>query len=261
MVYIRPTTSGTTIAAASSSITTAITLTGTTSSATVVPSAAPVVAQVYKPITAPASTYIGNPATIWWNKDGVKHVGYYSRGNMTLNMTANQIATAEFDLTGVYALPTDVTFATAQTNMAAYATQVPELVKDLTLTFGAELRADVIADTFTLDMGNTMLNRPNYNAATGIQGIEITGRAPTASFNPDADLLTRFDPFTMWENQTGQIMTWQLGGSAGNRVAMVAPAATVTNLTYADKNGLVGYNIPLSLNGVSGDDELFLMFY
>jgi hypothetical protein len=261
MVYLRPTTAGTTIATATTVATSGVTLRGITSSNTVVISAPSVVANIYKPITAPASQYIGNPATIWWNKDGVKHIGYYCRGNMSMNLTANQIASIEFDMSGLYATPTDVTFAVAQANQVAYATQVPELVQDLALSFDAEPKADVIADAFTLDMGNTMLNRPNYNSATGMQGIEITGRAPTASFNPDADLLANFNPFTFWENQTAAGLNWQLGGTSGNRVAMFAPATTVTNLTYVDKNGIVGYNIPLSLTGTSGDDELFLMFY
>lgn len=260
-LWMRPTTSGTTIATATTTVTAAVTLQGMTSSNTVVVSNPSVVAQVYKPVSAPSGANIGYPATVWWNKDGVKHIGYYCRGNMTMNMAANQIPSIDFDIVGLYATPTDVTFATAQTNAVAYATQVPELVQDLALSFDSEPKADIIADAFTLEMGNQMLNRPNYNAQYGMQGIEVTGRAPTASFNPDADLLANFNPFTLWENQTAAALSWQLGGTAGNRVAFYAPATTVTNLTYTDKNGIVGYNIPLSLNGTSGDDELFLMFY
>ena len=259
LMYLYPgtATDATTIWANTASVATNVTLLGKTSGATVTPSsAAGVKSNVYKPISAPSSQYKGYPATIWWNKDGVKHIGYYCRGNMTMNLTANQIGSVEFDLVGLYATPTDVAFSAL-----SYASQVPELIQNLTLSFGAEARADIIADTFTLDMANQMLNRPNYNSQYGLQGIEVTGRSPTANVNPDADLLANFDPFSMWENQTAQALKWQLGGSAGNRVALVAPATTVTSLTYADKNSIVGYNIPLSLNGTSGDDELFLMFY
>lgn len=257
LMYLYPGTATDATTIWTNTVSTSVTMLGKTSGATVVPNSATVAkSNVYKPISAPSSQYKGYPATIWWNKDGVKHVGYYCRGNMTMNLTANQIGSVEFDMTGLYATPSDVAFSAL-----SYASQVPELIQNLTLSFGAEARADIIADTFTLDMGNNMLNRPNYNAQYGLQGIEITGRNPNANFNPDADLLANFDPFTMWENQSAQALKWQLGGSAGNRVALIAPATTVTNLTYADKNSLVGYNIPLSLNGTNGDDELFLMFY
>jgi len=124
------------------------------------------------------------------------------------------------------------------------------------------LRANKDAELFGLDIANDVQPRDCINEADSFKGVSIVTRSPTATFDPELELVATH-PF--WQYlATARRLEWRVrvGTEVGNTVRFVAPSFQYAGMTYADRNGLRVLEIDgrLSVNSDAGDDELLIAY-
>jgi hypothetical protein len=189
-------------------------------------------------------------------------------GTFSLEATAGEIATLNFTFTGNYVAPTAAAFPTTE----VYAGNVPPLVEFSSITFFGE--AALIANSLSLDLGNTVTPRSDMNAAAGFRGVRVSGRAPSGGHDPEARSAdTFYASFTGTSANripTGPLQA-RIGGRndgtnngslvAGQTIQIDAPACQITALPYADRDGLRTYDLSFALRrGNAGNDEMTILF-
>lgn len=224
------------------------TITGATSAATAVASAGPAASKGWE--YTPTST---NPpsATLALFLDGLKHTLVGSRGNVTINAVVGEPGFLNFSFTGVYSGTADVALLTP-----TFDTVVPPVFLGVGLTFHG---FTPIFTTLGIDMGNVVEPRRNANAALGALSALITGRSPTATLDPELDLVANFDFFGKLRAGSEGRFACSMGDTAGNVITLGTPKCQVENIGPADRNGIAVGNLTLNLATASvntGDDEI-----
>lgn len=190
--------------------------------------------------------------TIYFYRDGLLHKLLGCRGTFNLDLSVGQYGTLDFDMTGIYATPTDVTLVTG-----SYNDTLPPVFLDAGLTLGSY---SPIFTKLQLSMGNKVIQRRDANAETGLIGVEITGREPSGSIDPEAVLVATKDFWSAWEDGTKEALTCAAGATAGNICTISADKIQYGNIGYGDRDDIVTYELPFTPCLTSGDDELSLAF-
>lgn len=188
--------------------------------------------------------------------DGLLHKVTGCFGTFSVSGEAGNFATVSFTFTGQYIVPTD----TALPAGSLFESTQPQQVElaELTLDFFKQ----VCAQSFTIDMNNNVVVRDCISGADGFNGVNLTGRDPQGSINPET-VLEATNPF--WANfAAGALIKFhvQVGTVAGNIVHFGAKAAQYSGITYGDRNETRTYDIGLrfSSNRDDGDDEISIIF-
>jgi hypothetical protein len=189
--------------------------------------------------------------TLYWYEDGLLHKAVGCRGTMSLSLSVNGIPTISFDLSGIYADPSDAALPSPTLSDV-----VPPVCRSAGVAIGSYTP---VATSVDLSLGNDVQQRQDINATDGIAGYMITGRKPTGSIDPEAALLADFDPWTAWKNGTTAAIEAAAGTVAGNIMTMSVPAAMYQTPSYSDRNGITTYSLPFVCTGTD-DDELSLAF-
>jgi hypothetical protein len=106
-----------------------------------------------------------------------------------------------------------------------------------------------IFSTMNINLGNEMAVRESSSAASGYDVAYITGRTPTATFNPDAVLEATF-PF--WDQfLAGDVTRAKLtvGTTAGNKFMMKMPAMQFTGIADGNRDEVFVYDSSTNLTG------------
>lgn len=194
--------------------------------------------------------------TLYVFKDGQLHIVTACMGTVTFEGEAGQIGQANFEFTGNYLDPVEEPTPLD----AVFEETVPPQIELAQLSIKGD--SDFCAQSFNYTLGNETNIRECMNAQEGYDGSLITGRTPTAQFNPEAT----YEAYTgMWRdfsrNDQFAVHT-RVGSLAGNIVRFYGERGNFTGLTYGDRNNAVTMDVNIQLNGLSaaGDDELRVAF-
>lgn len=206
--------------------------------------------KVYSPTTQNMKT-----ATIDVYLNDVKHRITGAMGTFTITANAGQIATINFTFTGVHQAP-----IVAATPPIPAQTINPPIVENAGIAIGAT--TGLIIEQVSLDIGNSVIERPDANSPSGFLAMHITGRAAKMTLNPEvAPEATH--PF--WSDFIGGVsktFTATVGTVDGNKMIISAPQVQPEQVSYGDRNGLrvydVNYNVMTS--SANGNDEFTIRF-
>ena len=178
------------------------------------------------------------------------------RGSVEFAMTNGDRVLMNFTFTG--RMSNYVTAATATNdNPQTGATTIPPAFVGVDLgiqdsSYVSNSAADYtgsIFSTMNINLGNEMTVRESSSAASGYDVAYITGRAPTATFNPDAVLEATF-PF--WDQfLAGDVTRAKLnvGVDAGNKFMMKMPAMQFTGISDGNRDEVFVYDSTTTLTG------------
>jgi hypothetical protein len=202
--------------------------------------------------------------TLYVYFDGLRHIMTGARGTWTVEGEAGNFAIFNFTFTGDYVDPTDVALPTG----AVFETTIPPQVELANLVAAGgedDVDFDLCAQSFSIDIGNNVVVRDCINENESVAGAVITGRNPTAQFNPETELEATH-PF--WSNLSSAAkvsFSVRVGSVPGNVVTFWAPYAQYTSLAYANRNDIRAYDVTMRLatdtdKGSDGNDELRVTF-
>jgi hypothetical protein len=188
--------------------------------------------------------------------DGALHKVTGCQGTFTISGEAGAYANAAFTFTGQYIAPVDAPLPTNTIYEASKPTQV-ELAQ-----MALDGSPDFCAQSFSVDMAVTIVPRDCINGSDGFDGVRVTGRAPTGTINPEAQL-RKSHPF--WQVMaSGRALAWhvRVGTVAGNIVHLLSNSVQYGQLSYGDRNGIrtIEANLRFSALSGSGNDELAILF-
>lgn len=188
----------------------------------------------------------------WYELDGVRHKGNGVRGTASVTLDAKGIPVLKFELTALYVAPSDETPLVADRTGWPYERPVNS-ANTLVCTVNS-------VDSFYSKFGFTQGNKVSHDdLAGGYEAINIGDRNPTAQITMLAPLLATFDPFALAGATTNVPVQVIHGITAGSKVK-VDLKNKITGVSYEDINGSAGYNLILSPEAVTGNDEATLTF-
>lgn len=194
--------------------------------------------------------------TLYVFKDGQLHIVTACMGTVTFTGEAGQIGQANFEFQGNYLAPVEEPTPLD----AIFEETIPPQVELAQLSIKGD--SDFCAQSFTYTLGNETNLKECMNAAEGYDGSQITGRTPTAQFNPEATYEAYTGMWADFSNNDQFPVHTRVGSDVGNIVRFYAERANFTGLTYGDRNNAVTLDVNMQLNGLSpaGDDELRIAF-
>lgn len=186
------------------------------------------------------------------NIDGVLHKGMGVRGNAQATLDAKGIPVVRVELTALYTAPVDA--APPVVDRSGWT------VEDPVNAANTQVCTVNGVNSFYSKFGFNLSNQVSHDIlAGGYEAIKIGDRQPTANISMLAELLATFDPFTLASNSTSVAVQVVHGTTAGNKV-QVDLKTKITGVANEDINGSVGYNLTLSPEPVTGNDEVKLTF-
>lgn len=213
---------------------------------------------------APISTSFES-LTIYVYFDGLLHELNGCRGTFTIEGAGADIARFAFTFQGSFVAVIDAT----QPNATFEGTIPPGVeLANLTAIGGADFDGtdpdefNLCAQAFTIDAGNDVSFKECINDADAIVGATITGRNPSGSFNPEAEL-EDFHPFwAIFANASRVAWQVRVGSVQGNVLAIFAPYAQYQDVSYGNRNEVRIYDTELffARGTDTGNDELQLYF-
>ena len=190
-------------------------------------------------------------ATIYAYRDGLLYKFTGCRGNVKIDFPAGQPAMMTFEMSGN---PVDVVDASLPTPTVD-ATVSPVVINS-SFTIGGYA---AVISSLSVDMQNDLQMTDSVNGATGYAQAAIVGRDALGTIDPEATLVATRDWWSKWEDGTAEALTITVGTAAGNIATLTAPKCTHRELGEGDRNGILTYDVPFTLAGNSGDDEVQLV--
>ncbi len=191
--------------------------------------------------------------TIYLYMDGIFHKILGCRGSVRLTFEVGRYIKAQWNMRGLFVAPTDAS-PSAQTFSSV--NPVPLLAANFTVGSYSS-----VCEKVELDLNNSLSVVKDINAATGIRRVDITGRNPSGSFEPDAVLETTHAFWGNWNSATAIALNiGPVGSSAGNIITIAAPKLQYRDIGYGDQDGTLKYSVQFALAMSSGDDELTITF-
>lgn len=200
---------------------------------------------------APVSTGFES-ATLWVYKDSIYHKINGWRGDFTITYEVGKYGVIKFEGQGFYVAPTDAS-PSAQT----FSSVVPPVALSAGLTLDTTTYASASVEKIEFKMGNKLAQRKSMNSDSGLTEILIHGRDPGGSFDPEAVTEATYPFWSKWSAATAIALNLgPIGSTSGNIITIGAPKMQLNDLVYGDRNGILTYDVPFSLAGNAGDDEL-----
>ena len=196
-------------------------------------------------------------ATLYvYSGNQVKHIVTGAYCNLQFEFVAGQYPIMTVDIRGKYIEPSD-----AAVSNTTYATDIPVQSESLSLAFGAV--TGTVVRTFTLNMNNEIIERPDLNSTEGLKGLRISGRRPTISFRVEKELVSTWNIYNALDIGTTYSTTFTHGSSAGQKILVTIPKLVITNITEADDAGIAVLDVEglCAANSGTGDDEFTLKFF
>lgn len=206
----------------------------------------------YAPISAIASI---PTLTIAVYVDGVRKQIKGARGNVTYSAKNGEPGMYEFTFIGVYDAVTDQSLLTP----SGVETTVPVALQSALFSINSFA---AFVSQVSFDMGNTLAPRADINSASGYISTLLTKRKPTASFDPELELVATHDFYGRWLAATTGALTWKHSGSAGNICTFSAPACQYVKIGDGDREGIATVQADCALvrSSSSGNDELSIAY-
>lgn len=194
--------------------------------------------------------------TIWAYQEDIlwKLVG--CKGDVVWNFVAGQPVILNFILTGKYAKPTDSTFPTTWTDSSVG----PLVAINQSFVFGSD---NPTIDSLVLGLHNTVAVMPSISDTHAVGSVQITGRVPEATINPEVRVLaTDEDPWTPFETVDPTTVSYTVSSTTVD-VDVSMPNCEITNIGKVDRSGIDCWDItlrPTRSASSAGDDEISIQF-
>lgn len=192
--------------------------------------------------------------TLYIYFDGLLHKLTGARGTFTVEGTGGNYANFNFDFTGNYV---DVIDSPMPIN-PNYETQKPTMVELANLNLGGV--GTFCASSFSLDAANEVVIRDCINNAEGYAGAMIVARTPTATIDPEAELVATHDFFGIMKSGAEMEFHVAVGTQKGNVVEFYAPNVQYRSIGYGERNSIRIMDVQLGLTTNEADDELVISF-
>ncbi len=194
--------------------------------------------------------------SIYHYLDGLLYKLLGAVGNMKISGKAGEPVYFDFDKVGIYQDDADSAIVTP-TFESNWKTP-PQL---LSVSFTLDSITTFVLREFNIDMGIPILNRLDMQAATGYAGFQVGKRNPSGNIIVEGVPKATYDFLTKFKNASEVACTITIGSVAGNKLEITIPKLTYTNVGIEGADGIAVFNIPVSLNLDSGDDEIKLKHF
>jgi hypothetical protein len=184
--------------------------------------------------------------TIYYIKDGIKHVLLGARGMWTLAASPDGIPRLVFTFTGLLGTITDA--AMPAVTLDAFQKPVPVNKANTTLEVHGYTGG---CESFSFDTGITV----SPSLLINDESIDITDRKMTGQVVVRAAPLATVDWFALALAATDDAMAIVHGVTAGNIVELNAPVVQIGRATYSQTNGNMNFTVPLMIKPDAGNDE------
>lgn len=201
---------------------------------------------------APVSSAFSS-CTIVYNIDGVQHLLTGCRGTWSMNCPLGQIPTLSFEMTGIYNAPTD----TAQ-SAVTYVAATPLIFKEGNTSNFSLFSYSGCLSNVSFQMANQVIYRELIGCT---KEVLIVDRRPAGEVQIEAPTIATKDYFTLALGTTTGNLGFTHGTVAGNRAVFSSPQTDITNVNYADMDGVHMLNIPyVATPTTAGNNEVSLAF-
>lgn len=203
----------------------------------------------------PASTGVVS-LTIWVYEDGLIKKAKGCRGSYKISGKTGDIVTADFTFTGVFDSVIDGTMISP-----TFESTVPPVLLGSSLSLDAV--TTMVADSFSIDLGNQVQLRSSFGSADGYMSALITGRKPTGTLDPETTLVATYDFIGKWKSgNQAALVIGPVTAPTGlyNKFTITAPKCVYTKVGESDRNGIMVSDLAYSLVMNTGDDELSIAF-
>ncbi len=208
----------------------------------------PATSAAYDPVSASEQSL-----TIWVYRDGLLHKLTGCRGTGEVDLSVGKYGVINWTFQGLYVDPIDSALLSGTYNVTQ-----PPVVLSAAFSIGAY---SAVATKLALSMANELAFRRDMNSAAGIREIVITGRPDRGgSFDPEAVLEATHPFWANWKSAVQAALSVTVGSVAGNRCVITGPKAQIKSIGYADRDGILTYEIPFRLARNLGDDEVKFLF-
>lgn len=190
--------------------------------------------------------------------DGTLHRIAASRGTFKVDGKSADYARVSFTFTGQYQEAKD---APLPTNLV-FESSVP--FKCELMQFTIKGMPAVAGQTWSMDCGNTLTEREDWNQSDGWLGTLITERKPKLTADPESMAPARYNAWKRMRNADFVRTSLLVGakGNPGNKVRIQANSAQYDKNDYKDRNKIRVWDMSLVLSAATpaGNDEVFFIF-
>lgn len=184
-------------------------------------------------------------ASIYFYLDGKLHKILACRCDLGWSAAAGGPMVFTFSVSGIYVAATDTSLVAG-----TYQSTVPPLFRGTSsLAYNS---VAVISRSYSGQLGNQLVARPNANAADALAGFHVTDRNPEASFDCEDPLIATADFEADWVAATARVLDCQVGSTQYNRVKINLDKFTPTPApSYRNDSGImvVGVAGKISIEG------------
>lgn len=187
----------------------------------------------------PNSSADGESCTIYFYEDGIlwKVLGCMAE-SVKLSAKANEIATFEFSLIGLWGGKASITDEAFPAPTFEATSIKPPVFKSATFT--VHTYAGII-QSFEATIKNKLAKRASANAANGIHRYSIVGREVEGSIDPELVALASFNPFDLWEDGDAGTIAATIGSVAGNKFIITLSNTVLTPPKLGGREGMATY--------------------
>jgi len=202
---------------------------------------------VYTPLTTGVES-----VCLWIYADNILHKVDGCYGNYTLTMNAGAQPDLQFQMMGLYQVP-----SAGSISGVAYPTDDKVLVENEQITIGAFTPK---VRSLTLNWATTMAERNDANADKGFCGFHITERAPTLNVTIEEDSLGSFDPWTDLYSTPSKSIVFTHATSATEQIELTVTTPQLTNIARSSDNGINTLSLDYRLWSNTDEGEMSLVF-
>jgi hypothetical protein len=205
---------------------------------------------VYAPASAPSAP-TGSSFTTGLYIDGLYFKFHGCRGNCKMRLNSGEVGMLNFEIYGVYNIPTDTSLPT----VTSYESTVPAAIVSGAFTLDSQAFK---FKSLEIDMGNKLAPRHDPSQSTGVFSYAFTGRDVTGTIDPEYELVATYDFFTKLTTNSEAALSLTIGSGAGTTLTIAAPQVQWTAIQPGDRDGLLvaNANFRLNRNSDGGNDEL-----
>lgn len=187
-------------------------------------------------------------SALYWNEDGVRHIGLGGRGTATFGFTPKRIPRMQFTMKFLEGTITDTAMPVVDASKWIDAIPVSVAVTTMSLHGWS-----AIAESLNIDLANEVV--PSH--LIGSESIEITDRQATGTAVVRATSLATINWFSIAKAHTKGALALTHGTVEGNVVSVSADAVQIGRPASGQTNNIRNYSLPLMLTSL-GSNELKL---
>ena len=195
----------------------------------------------------------GGYLTIGIHMDGKLYRISGAQGTGTITFVRGAPVVMDLEFTGVYEAPVDAALLVPVYGGPA---APPPFLDAAPTVLGFAAKFNEIV----LDIGNTVVMRPDPGDASGFHTAQITSRNPTLTIDPEEVLAATKNWWTELTNETVGVVTtgdFPAGGDAFNMFKLNCPKAQLSSVVLADREGIPTAPLEFALqrDTDAGDNE------